>query len=340
MEEFQMKKKVLLITCVILALVLSLVGACAKPAEEVTWQFTTCYHAPEDSQMAAYWMLKDAVLARTNGKFTINMACDGELGIKRDEFAGASKQGVTQGSEMSASFAATTWPFQGALALPYIVSSSEEAAKMQAALAPMREKAYAKEGLMRLSSYIWVSQELFCREKIEDISNLRGLKIRGWSDIMLDWVKAAGGVPVSMASSEVYMAIQRGVCDGGITGSASALTSSWYEVAPYAHLIHFMYVISDVVINKAAFDALPKEYQDILLDEGRNMTENFKAEYAKEEATAWDEWRAGGGEVVELTPEQYSKLKQMGIALWDQWVEKTGPEGKEAVDIIRKALGI
>jgi len=339
-----MKKSRVLVFLIVGVLVAVLAATgCAAPAPElpdVTWQFTTCYHAPEDSQMAAYWMLKDAVLARTNGKFTINMACDGELGIKRDEFAGAAIEGVIQGSEMSASFAATTWPFQGALALPYIVSSPEEAAKMQAALAPMREEAYAKVGLMRLSNYVWVSQEMFVNQKVDDVINLGGLKIRGWSDIMLDWIKAAGGVPVSMASSEVYMAIQRGVADGGITGSASALTSSWYEVAPYAHLIHFMYVISDVIINKAAFDALPKEYQDILLDEGRNMTENFKAEYAKEEATAWDEWRAGGGEVVELTPEQYSKLKQMGIALWDQWVEKTGPEGKEAVDIIRKALGI
>jgi TRAP-type C4-dicarboxylate transport system substrate-binding protein len=339
-----MKKSRVLVFFIVgvLVAVLATTG-CAAPAPEqpeVTWQFTTCFHAPEDSQMAAYWTLKDAVLARTNGKFTINMACDGELGIKRDEFAGAAIEGVTQGSEMSSGFSATTWPFHAALHLPYMFSSPEEAAAAQAALAPMREEAYAEVGLMRLSNYVWVSQEMFVNQKVDDVTSLGGLKIRGWSDIMLDWIKAAGGVPVSMASSEVYMAIQRGVANGGITGSASALTSSWYEVAPYAHIIHFMFVMSDVVMNKEAFDALPKEYQDILLDEGKNMTENFKAEYAKEEATAWDEWRAGGGEVVELTPEQYSKLKEQAIPLWDKWLAEVGPEGQKAFDIVKEAIGM
>jgi TRAP-type C4-dicarboxylate transport system substrate-binding protein len=157
---------------------------------------------------------------------------------------------------------------------------------------------------------------------------------------MLEWVESAGGVPLSMPSGEVYVAIQRGVADGGITGSASAISAAWYEVAPYAHLIHFFYVITDLAISQASFDALPEEYQTILLEEGKNFTENFKMQLNEEDASAWDIWKSKGGEVIELTPAQAADLKEMATPLWDSWLQQTSPEGREAFEAIKQALGI
>ncbi len=305
----------------------------------VTWQIISAGHSFEDTQAIPYVKLADAVRTRTDGKFDIKITFEGELGIKRDGFVRALSTGVLDGSMMASGFGETSYPHVGALNLPYLFSNSDEARTGQAAIRSISEEEYAKDGIMLLTDHVWVAQELFTDQAISDVTNLDGLKIRGWSAIMLEWVKLAGGVPLSMPSGEVYVAIQRGVANGGITGSASAISASWYEVAPYAHLIHFFYVITDVTISKASFDALPKEYQDILLEEGRNFTENFKTQLAEEDASAWGIWKSNGGEVIELTPEQAATLKTMSTPLWDTWLEKATPEGKVAFAAIKNALG-
>ena len=42
--------------------------------------------------------------------------------------------------------------------------------------------------------------------------DFKGLKIRAFSKGSADTIKALGGVPVVMSSSEMYMALQRGTC--------------------------------------------------------------------------------------------------------------------------------
>jgi len=241
---------------------------------------------------------------------------------------------------MASGFAETSYPHVGALNLPYLFSSADEARKGQAAIRPISEREYTKDGIMILADHVWVAQEMFVSQKVEDVTNLEGLKIRGWSAIMNEWIELAGGVALSMPSGEVYLAVQRGVADGGITGSASAISAAYYEVAPYAHLIHFFYVITDLAVSQASFNALPKEYQDILVEEGKNFTDNFKVQLEEEDATAWDTWSSKGGEVIELTSEQAAALKTMSVPLWDSWLEQTTPEGKEAFEAIKQALGM
>ena len=345
-----MKKNKILVFLMVALLITGFTAAsCAAPAPapapapekpSVIWQLIAAGHSPEDTQQIPYIKLADAVRARTDGKFDIKVTSEGELGITRDGFAPALSNSIIDGCMMANGFAETTYPHIGVLNLPYLFSSADEARKGQTAIRPISEREYAKDGIMILADHVWVAQEMFVDQKVEDVTNLKGLKIRGWSAIMNQWIELAGGVPLSMPSGEVYMAVQRGVANGGITGSASAISAAYYEVAPYAHLIHFFYVITDVAVSQASFNTLPKEYQDILLEEGKNFTENFKVQLEEEDASAWDIWKSKGGEVIELTPAQASALKSMSTSLWDSWLEKTTPEGKEAFEAVKKALGI
>jgi TRAP-type C4-dicarboxylate transport system substrate-binding protein len=268
------------------------------------------------------------------------MTIENQLGIVRDGFPKAISNNVAQIAQMGAGWAETTWPYLGIFNLPYLVNSVDEVSKLQKAIRPISVREYAAKGIMWLSDYAWVSQELFCKKEIADVTKLSGLTIRGWTTLMLDWLKVAGAVPSNIPSIEVYTAIQRGVIDGAITGIATANSGSWTEVAPNAYQIHFIFVAADLVVNKAAFDALPKEYQDILLDEGKIFRQNFDKDVVTENATAWDAWKAKGGKSNEVPAAQFAVLKSQSLPLWDKWTASSGATGQEALAAAKTALGI
>ncbi len=62
--------------------------------------------------------------------------------------------------------------------------------------------------------------------------NLRGLKIRS-SGSYLDFLTALGATPVTMAPSEIYTALERGVVDGAAGSIADAWTDGLYKFAKY-----------------------------------------------------------------------------------------------------------
>jgi TRAP-type C4-dicarboxylate transport system substrate-binding protein len=311
--------------------------AAEEPA--VKWVIATTYGNPTVGQAVPFVELAERVRERTDGRFDIHVAMAGELGIKRENFPSALSQNVIQGAELAYGFAEQTWSHLGVFNLPYLFSTEEEVYAALEALAEMTNREYEHDNIMSLAHYVWLPQDLFVRKPIDDITDLNGMKVRGWTDVMLKAVGVMGGQPVSVPSSEVYTAIQHGVADGGITGGTSAIMHAWNEVAPYAYPISFMYVAADVGINREAFDSLPQQYQTVLLEEGQAMTERFKEWYDENEATVWDDWRDLGGEVFELTPDEYEGLQELVGPLWDSWVATVGSDGEEALRIVLEAVG-
>lgn len=346
-----------LILVILMALIGGLIAACAAPAPApapapvptpapasqpeaptVTWNSIYDGMGPQDRATLPWLTLRDNVLARTNGKFTINMVAEGELGIKREGFLQALETQTVEIAWIAAGFAEPTWPHQGVLTLPFLASSLEEGQQMMLAIAPVNDRGYAELGLTSLAPYVWVPTEFFVKEEV-DLTALDGLRIRGWTKVMMDWINIAGGVATPIPSPELYLAAQRGVIDGMMSGLATGLSASWWEVAPYVYPLHFFYMTAEAVMNKAAFAELPKEYQDILLDEAKTFREGKFTEAKQTDLVGWDEWEENGGTVVDLSPELREALRKQVEPLWDEWLENT-PTGQEALDTIKNALGI
>src|SRR4030065_897828 len=58
-----------------------------------------------------------------------------------------------------------------------------------------------------------VTFNVFCKPKIEKVADLKGLKIRVMP-LYIPFMKALGASPVTMAPTDIYTAIERGVVDG------------------------------------------------------------------------------------------------------------------------------
>ncbi len=119
-----------------------------------------------------------------------------------------------------------------------------------------------------------------CITKPEDV---KGVQIRAAGKAFEQMLADAGASISSMASSEIYPALQTGVLDAANTSSESFVSYRLYEqldcytpAGDYA--LWFMY--QPLLMNKTTFDGLTEEQQAALMEAGKKA-EAFYLEQAK-----------------------------------------------------------
>lgn len=79
----------------------------------------------------------------------------------------------------------------------------------------------------------FTAQVIFCNTEISGLKDLAGKRIRGSGRMTMDFIEAVGGTGVSIAFTEVPVALDRGVIDCGITGTLSGYLAGWSEVSTH-----------------------------------------------------------------------------------------------------------
>src|ERR1700753_241517 len=102
----------------------------------------------------------------------------------------------------------------------------------------------------------------------------KGLKVRGGSREMDMVLQTAGASVLSVASNEIYAAMQTGACDAGITSSTSLISFRLEEVSKSLTSgagASYWFMLEPLMMSKAIFDKLPKNHQDIILAVGTEL---------------------------------------------------------------------
>lgn len=122
------------------------------------------------------------------------------------------------------------------LDLPALALDLDLARKVVDAYIPVLDEYLARDFNIKLLSVApYPAQILFSRDRISDLSDLRGKKIRasGWTTA--EFIDAVGATGVTLNFSEVPQAMQRGVVDGAVTGSLSGYSAGWGEVSRFVY---------------------------------------------------------------------------------------------------------
>ena len=79
--------------------------------------------------------------------------------------------------------------------------------------------------------------------------------------------RALGGVPVNIAFGELYTALEKKTVDGAITSATNAEPMKFFEVSKIINYWFLAGASSEwLVTNQKAWDGLPKDLQQIVLD--------------------------------------------------------------------------
>ena len=213
------------------------------------------------------------------------------------------------------SYAGGQHPEYNLTLMPGLVKNHDHAARMnESPFMEEIEKILAEDDIMVLvHGYLagGFAGKDKCITKPEDV---QGLQMRSAGKAFEEMLAGAGASIASMASSEIYNAMQTGVLDAVNTSSSSFVSYRLYEqtkcftpAGDYA--LWFMY--QPLLMNKSTFEALSEEQQKAIL-EGAKKAEAFYLEEAKkEDAEAAKVFADAGVEIANMTEEEFNAWREL-----------------------------
>ncbi len=120
----------------------------------------------------------------------------------------------------------------------------------------------------------------FNRE-INSVADLKGLKMR-IPGLGAEVLKRAGGTPVSLPGGEIYTSLQSGAIDATEwVGPYNDLAFGLYKAAKYYYYPgwHEPGSVLEALVNKKAYEELPKDLQSIVMNACKIVNTDMLAEY-------------------------------------------------------------
>jgi TRAP-type C4-dicarboxylate transport system substrate-binding protein len=268
-----------------------------------------------------------------------------ELGLKGFEIMRLVKNGVFDFAfGLPGYVAQETAAFDGA-DLATLTQDIDTQRKVAEAYFPTLETLFAEVYNAKLMMlYPFPSQTLWCKDEVTGIEDLKGKKIRTYSATLGDFVEAVGGTSVTVAFAEVIPALEKGVVDCGITGTMSAYTAKWNQVATHAYTLRVGWGLAFGAMNMDKWNAMSDAQRELLTAEIAALNERMWAETATEDDVAIACITGGDcaigekGNMTLVTPSEadIAALKPIGQVVLDKWA---GRCGKDCVDNWNSSVG-
>lgn len=144
------------------------------------------------------------------------------------------------------------------------------------------EEAYAPHGVVPfLCGNTGVQMAGWFNKEIRSIADLKGLKMRipGWGGKV---ITKAGGSSVTLAASEIYTSLERGVVDAAEwIGPYHDYKLGLHKAAKFYYYPgwHEPGTAFELIVNKKAFDALPSDLKQIIRDAAAHSNISILSEF-------------------------------------------------------------
>ena len=232
-------------------------------------------------------------------------------------------------------------PQFGATLMPGLVKSHAHARRINDSAFLKDIKAIVEQAGVKVLADAWLAGAFGGKEKcILKPEDAAGLKVRSAGATFAQMWAGAGASVVSIASNEVYNAMQQGVIQATDTSSGSFVSFRLYEqvkciTAPGDNALWFMY--EPVLISKSSWDKLNDAQQKALMAASAKAEAYFESESKKLDEKLVATFKANKVEVVTMSDAEADAWR--GVAQktsYKMFADKV-PGGKELID---KALSV
>ena len=194
-----------------------------------------------------------------------------------------------------------------------------------------------KKNLVHVSDWEWGFRQLTnSRKPVVVPADLKGMKIRTPPAFAYQaFVEAAGGNAVTIAFSELVMAMKQGVVDGQENPVGTIYDLKLYETQKYMSILNYTYSSMVHVVNKKSWDKLTPAQQKIVAEESAAAAKLARKTLRDNEAVQLKDLETSKGIVV-ARPELGPGKAAMGPA-WDKVKARVGADNfKRFMEMVDK----
>ena len=337
----KMKKSLVFILCLVVAISLVLVGCGGKKEEpkkaeqkkiSIKMSVTTPSESSPWNVGAKKWA--ELVKERTNGRVEITTFPNEQLSSGNQQ-KGIEQvaAGVTGASLHSTIIYSVIEPKLAVVSMPWIMPNNAAVDKaMKGAPGEKVKELIRAKGIEPLAFgengfRHWTNS----KRPLATPDDMKGLKIRvPGMKMYISLFQAMGADPTSMSFSEVFTALQQGTVDGQENPISVIYTTKLNEVQKYMTICNYSYDPIVLGVNKKLWDSIDKETQAIMKKAAEEAMElNIKLT-REEEAKQMDEMKKKGLQVNVLTPEQ---IKAFQATVTSVYKEQEPIIGKDLLDL-------
>lgn len=212
--------------------------------------------------------------------------------------------------------------------LPYLVSSQDRLkAALESAIGDKVVELSESAGFRMVGYWLMGGRHIANKERpIHTPDELAGLKIRVInSQVYLQAFRALGANPVALDPAELYLALQQGVVDGFAYPLPDILDAKLHEVSGFVSLDSHVIDFFAVSMNKAMWDGMSTEEQEIIGQAMRTSMEWQWGEQPKVIDSALEQLRNRVA-VNDMTPENRQKFIDLTRPIYGNFEDSIGAE--------------
>ncbi|MEO7339202.1 MAG: C4-dicarboxylate TRAP transporter substrate-binding protein [Caldimonas sp.] len=250
--------------------ILSFAVAATASAQEIKIRFAHSLSPTEPAHLAAEYFAKN-VAARTSGRVQITVFPAEQLGPGKDVNE-MIRQGANVMNITDPGYLSDFVPDVGVLNGPYLVKTPQEYEKLLASdwFKGIEKKLDAAGFKLIMANGFFGQRQLISDKAVRKPEDMAGMTVRVPPNTMwIETFKAMGARPTTVQWSEVYNALQQHVVEGAEAPLGSLWGSKLQETRKVISLTGHFTAFVMWPINTAFFNKLPKDVQQVLLEEGQ-----------------------------------------------------------------------
>jgi TRAP-type C4-dicarboxylate transport system substrate-binding protein len=308
--------------------------AATSASAQTKWNLPSAYpnDNPHVENLNAF--AKD-VSDATGGKLAITVHGGASL-FKGPEIKRAVATGQAQAGEVLISILENENPIYGIDVVPFVATSFPQAKKLWLASKPLVEQKLAAQGMMVLFTVPWGPQGIYAKKDINSIDDMKGLKWRAYNVGTARIGEMVGAQAVTVQAAELPQALATGVVNSFMSSGATGYDSKVWETLTHFYDTRAWIPRNVTFVNKAAFDALDKPTQEIVLKMAKVAEDRGWKVW--DDKTEWyhQEIAKKGMKVLKPSKALEDGFKKIGEQLTADWLKRAGAEGQAVVEAYRK----
>jgi len=296
---------------------------------------------PEDPVVLKAQELAERFKERTNGQYIIEVYAGGTL-VTMEEEMELLKTGAIQMAEFPIEYLSGSDIRFSAVSLPFLLDDMDASV---AFLKNINETLFGEILAQKFNAkpllVFTVGIHDYCGAKkpVKTLEDWKGQLVWVANPIQAQTMEAFGASPVSLPFFDGYPALQKGTVDAGVGLNPTGVWNfKWYDAIHYITIANSFGTSGYFDINLDTWNSMPKDIQDILLEECQRAEDELKTfftQYAKDSLT---NLANEGVEIYQLPEDEKARWIEASKPVLEGFYEQIGAEDAEKIkEAARKA---